>query len=128
MPTIKRNNPGNIRPAPQKWQGEITPPGSPFCHFSTLTLGSRAMLKLLRNYIVRHKRDTIPKIINRWAPPSENNTSAYISYVANRLHVTPDTPLKPDKETLIALAAAMAHIEHGTEPHQAIWHQAYDLL
>ena len=125
---IKRNNPGNIRPRREKWQGEITPPGSPFCHFATIELGCRAMLKQLHRYITTHRCDTIRKIISRWAPPSENNTEAYINTVAKSLRINPNEPLTTTRDTLISLAAAMTIVEHGKSVPQETWQAAYKLL
>ncbi len=126
--TIKRNNPGNIRPRRKKWQGEITPPGSPFCHFASLELGCRAMLKQLRRYIITHRCNTIRKIIARWAPPEENNTEAYIRAVAKTLRISPNEPITATQETLISLAAAMTMVEHGKSVPQDTWQAAYKLL
>lgn len=128
MDIVRRNNPGNIRTAQRKWQGEVTPQGAAFCHFSSIEYGCRAMLKLLRNYIVRHKQDTVRQIVSRWAPPNENNTAAYMNYVAGRMGITADTHLRAGQKTLIALASAMTFMEHGRDLSPALWHKAYTLL
>ena len=128
MPTIRRNNPGNIRHSAVRWQGEVTPPGDTFCSFSTLEMGCRAMLKLLRRYINVKKRKTIRKVIALWAPPEENNTSAYIDYVARSMDVHPDDTLCADRDTLIALATAMTRVEHGKSVPRSVWLTAYQML
>ena len=128
MVSIKRNNPGNIRHSALHWQGEVTPPGGAFCSFSTLEMGCRAMLKLLRRYITVKKHNTIRMVIALWAPPSENNTSAYIDYVARSMEVHPDDTLCADRDTLIALASAMTRVEHGKSVPRSVWLDAYRLL
>ncbi len=130
---MKRNNPGNIRPSNLfKWKGETTQKGETFCEFSNLKYGCRAMLLLLRNYIEKHKLQTIEQIIARWAPPSENNTSIYISIVAKVLQKDPKEKIQVHKEALINLAQAMTRVEHGKveamKIPQIIWKEAYELL
>ena len=128
MVSIKRNNPGNIRHSAARWQGEVTAPGEAFCHFSSLEMGCRAMLKLLRRYIDVKKLNTIRKVIASWAPPSENRTEQYINFVASQLDKHPDDTLYADRDTLIALAAAMTRMEHGMSLPQTVWLNAYRLL
>lgn len=81
---ITNKNPLNIRFSPMNdWRGQI---GSRkgFCQFDTYYNGCRAAMVLLCNY-VRKGYDTIPAIISRWAPASENNTKAYIDTVISGL-------------------------------------------
>lgn len=125
---IRRNNPGNIRHSAVQWQGEVTAPGETFCHFASLEMGCRAMLKLLRRYISVKKLDSVRKIIAVWAPPSENNTLAYIDFVARSMEVHPDDSLSADRDTLIALASAMTRVEQGTSVPHTVWLNAYRLL
>ncbi|MEQ1977397.1 hypothetical protein ABLA76_16585, partial [Xenorhabdus sp. SGI240] len=77
---IRNNNPGNIDYIPaNKWQGQIGietgVKNSRFCLFESPEYGIRALMKLLTNY---HKggHNSVSKMINRYAPNSENNTSA----------------------------------------------------
>jgi hypothetical protein len=77
-------NPLNIRYSPMNnWKGQIGS-NKGFCQFSHLTFGFRAALVLLCNY-QRKGYDTIRKVISHWAPPTENNTEAYIRTVSDRL-------------------------------------------
>lgn len=128
MCKIKRNNPGNIRTAYTRWFGEITEKGEAFCHFRDLSYGCRAMLKLLKRYINEKRWNTIRKVINRWAPPTENNTAVYIEYVSRKMDTHPDDTLQADKETLIGLASAMTFVEHDIEIPRHVWEKAYKLL
>lgn len=114
--SIKRNNPGNIRKsAAYAWQGEIpgTQPGG-YVNFDTLVNGYRAQIKLLNNYIVKGT-DSIKKIINKWAPPSDNNpTDDYIKFVSNKTGIDSNLKLAAnDFTTLSKIALAMSFFEHG---------------
>lgn len=50
-----------------------------------MVYGYRAALKILDTYCLRFRREHLPynvrNIITRWAPPSENDTEAYIRHV-----------------------------------------------
>ena len=53
-----------------------------FCQFETMEYGWRAAFYLLtRTYYHKYRLYTIRDIISRWAPPSENDTGAYIQNV-----------------------------------------------
>ena len=71
--SIFNNNPGNIRTSSTKWDGEVTKPGEAFERFSDMHMGVRASVKILRTYGNKYGIDTINKIIDRYAPPSDNN-------------------------------------------------------
>jgi hypothetical protein len=77
---IRNNNPGNIRLG-DNWQGmkENQSDGS-FVQFKEAKYGIRAMTRILDNYA---KRGVVylADIILTWAPPSENDTRAYIAHV-----------------------------------------------
>ncbi len=82
---IRNNNPLNIRRvAGQHWKGSLPlreGRGGSFVHFSSLDWGLRAAFCLLRTYRNKYKAVCIRDIITRWAPPSENDTDAYIKNV-----------------------------------------------
>lgn len=94
-------NPGNIDFVPaNKWQGQVgieDPPrggGRPrFAKFSEHEYGIRALAALLTTYQDRHNLRTVRKIINRWAPPVENDTGSYVNAVARAVGVDPDDTL-----------------------------------
>jgi len=78
--------------------------------------GYRAMMITLQNYVRRHGCRTMAGIIKRYAPPSENNTSAYLAYVCNEMGVpTTYEPDLEDKATLCALVSAMSRMENGVD-------------
>lgn len=78
---VRLNNPGNIEHG-QNWVG-LTPTrlDPRFCSFVAPQYGIRAIHLILQAYAKKYGIRTIEGIISRWAPPSENNTEAYIRHV-----------------------------------------------
>lgn len=109
------NNPLNIRISEQTFNGEIKPSADPeFKQFADLEHGIRAGAKILLTYYRRYGLNCVREIINRWAPPSENDTGSYISHVCKRMGVGPDDTLFLDTlATLKALVVAMIYHEQG---------------
>ena len=110
---IRNNNPLNIRRNKDQWQGmkkEQTDPS--FCQFENLAYGWRAAFRLLtRTYYHTYRLYTIRAIVNKWAPPNENNTRAYVENVSRLTGIAPDEPLGIPSDRpahWIALGAAMA--------------------
>lgn len=117
---IRNNNPGNIRKSADAWQG-LAPQqtDSAFFQFTSPLYGIRALAKVLKNYRDLYGLYTVRGIVNRWAPPKENNTSAYVNAVANAMGVSPDAPLTWDRGALRELVAAIIHHENGQQPYSA---------
>ncbi len=82
---IRNDNPGNLRESSgdrTRWVGErATDDDAAFEEFASPVDGIRALAIVLRNYQRRHGLRTVEQIITRWAPPSENDTGAYIAAV-----------------------------------------------
>jgi hypothetical protein len=114
---IRNNNPLNIRIG-NNWQGE-TSAGleSEFEVFQSPEYGIRAAARLLRNYRDIYGLNTIRGIINRWAPPNENNTTAYIASMVQKVGAGADTPLN-DRQMRLLLEAMIMH-ENGMQPYSA---------
>lgn len=115
---FRNNNPLNIRKnAANAWKGKVVPgTDSEFEQFVTMAYGYRAALKLLRNYI-GDGYNTIRKIINKWAPPKENNTASYINNVSVRTGISADTVIqRTDMNSLCKIAYAMAWSENSKAP------------
>ena len=114
---IRNNNPGNIRHGGSKWVGMSKTQNDPaFVQFVAPEYGIRALGILLRNYWRRYRLNTVRLIINKYAPGTENDTAAYIADVANRLGVSPDTPLDMTSPAVIrALIDAITWHENGVE-------------
>lgn len=125
---IRLNNPGNIRHG-AKWLGLTGLQDDPdFCRFSTPTYGIRAMMVLLHTYAGR-KQDTVRTIVSHWAPPSENDTIAYIKCVDAAVPGGPDDHLNlSDEETSIAVVQAIIQHEQGQQPYiQTLFSDAFKL-
>jgi len=113
---IRNNNPLNIRyNKANDWQGQTGTDGE-YAIFSEPEYGIRAAAKLLDRYVNVYGLRTVEDIINRWAPTIENNTSAYVSAVSNKINVSEsDTLLWPTYAPL--LIKAMIHHENGEQPY-----------
>ena len=113
---LRNNNPGNIRVNNDLFQGEVRPSrDKSFKQFETMAYGYRAMFKILRNYLRIYKLDTIRKMIGRWAPENENNTSAYVSLVSSYSGIGADDLISFDREQMIRIVAGMSKVENGRE-------------
>lgn len=113
---IRNNNPGNIRHGID-WDGLSTDQGSDseFAQFISPEYGIRAMFKILKTYVTKYNLATIEGIIARWAPPSENDTEAYIAFVESAVGVGADVPLS--EEDYVPLVAAIIKMENGSQPY-----------
>lgn len=113
---IRNNNPLNIRIG-NTWVGEVTSPTDhEFEQFVEMKYGVRAAFIILRNYIKRHKQDTISKIIARWAPANENNTAKYIKTVSERSMIPTKERLSfENMPQMVKLFQAMCYVENGRE-------------
>ena len=113
----RNHNPGNIRRCGVRYRGERRPSCDPaFKEVEGDEWGYRAMFVLLESYRRRYSIDTLREIVTRWAPPLENDTDAYIRFVAERAEVDPDATLLPRDVRLRAIAEAMSRFERGHEP------------
>lgn len=105
-------NPLNIRTSSHyNWNGQQ---GSTrgFCNFESVTLCRRAGAYLLMRSYRRAGCKTIAQVIKRWAPPTENETNAYIDYVSKRAGLLPTANLAFDSD-YCAVLAAMEIFEQG---------------
>ncbi len=118
---IRNNNPGNIRWG-DNWQGlkkDGKQQDSSFCVFTNAVYGIRALAKVLKNYQRLYGLNTPRKIINRYAPPNENQTLAYINSVAQQLGMTPDTEVNlTETGVLTVFIKAIIRHENGIQPYK----------
>lgn len=124
---IRNMNPGNIRLG-ESWLGLRTKQTDPdFCQFTSMIYGCRALLKLLRTYVEKRGCTTIRKVVERWAPPSENDTSSYVLSVAAACRRDPDERLPVDVDPLIYLDLARAIARHECGPEaEGIWDDVWE--
>lgn len=123
---IRNYNPGNIRHVPgTRWQGMAATQQDPqFVQYLNPRWGIRAMARVLITY--QDKRlatngsriDTVREIIERWAPPTENNTDAYVISVARALGLDPDVASVDvyDFDIMRALVTVIIRHENGLGP------------
>jgi hypothetical protein len=79
---IRNNNPGNIRLSPNvHWFGQSADQADgSFVQFDMPEYGIRAIVRIMHSY-QRLGINTIKDVINRWAPPNENDSAAYVDAV-----------------------------------------------
>lgn len=116
---IRNNNPGNIRKSPEKWQGLSENQTDPsFFVFKEAKWGIRAIVKIIRNYQKNYGLSTVKAIISRWAPPNENDTTAYIDSVCNVVGVAPEEHINVfNRDIMIPLLRAIIRHENGEMPY-----------
>ena len=126
---LKLNNPGNIRVSAETFRGEVRPSAHPsFKQFKTMAWGYRALFVVLRTYIRQHHLQTIESIISRWAPPSENDTEAYVRQVARLTGFDRQRSLTFCYNDMLPLASAISRVENGTPANPADLEEGWSLL
>ena len=112
---IGANNPFNLRDYNQDWQGQSGATRG-FVDFEDEFSGVRAADKLLNNYGTREGIDTLRGAIARFAPPNENLTEDYISFVSEQTGIPSEQPIDLGNEgTRRSILAAMAKMESGRD-------------
>lgn len=116
---IRNHNPGNIRLSADKWQGLADQQADKdFFTFKEATYGIRALARLLINYQDKYSLRTIRQIIERWAPPVENDTKAYIASVMAETGFGADEQLDMhDFRDLQPIVEAIILHENGAQPY-----------
>jgi hypothetical protein len=117
---IRNNNPGNIEwifDVKRRWRGMVGRDAQAprYAVFDTPANGVRAIGGELKASFRKGQR-TVRAIINEWAPPTENDTSAYVQHVAALLAVQPDAVLET-RAALLPLTLAIIRHENGQQPY-----------
>lgn len=115
---LRNNNPGNLRPLSGgvKWLGEITPDTlNNFSRFSDIAYGLRAMITDITGDIARDGNNTLRKLITAYAPPSENNTAAYIATVSTLTGLQPDQIIPVNEYWITKIILAKMNVELGQQ-------------
>jgi hypothetical protein len=86
-----------------------------FAVFKSPKWGIRACARTLITYQDKHKLNTVKGIIDRWAPPSENQTMHYIDAVEKKVG-TGEINVH-EFETMNNLVRAIIHHENGSQPY-----------
>ncbi|HEI0101436.1 TPA: hypothetical protein SIE28_004894, partial [Escherichia coli] len=119
---VRNSNPGNIRKSKDQWEGAVGDDGA-FVIFDSPESGVRALAKNLQSY-GRQGYDSIEKIINRWAPPNENDTQSYINSVvaATGIPATQSLDLT-NPDVLASLSEAIGYHETGSRYDPEVYQQ-----
>lgn len=126
------NNPGNIDRGSVPWNGEIRDVAKctndvqrreltqgRFCVFQNADFGIRAICLNLKAYRDKLGCKSVRDYINRWAPPNENNTEAYIGRVAMEIGVSPGQQIDlMEPRTMKALVRGIIMVECAGMPYQ----------
>ena len=114
---IRNKNPGNIKLGTD-WDGLAAEQTDPtFCIFDEAVMGIRALMRILLTYRFTHNKKNIDSIIRRWAPPSENDTEAYIKFVAERMEIEPMAMIDNSIEAYLPLVQSIIRMENGMQPY-----------
>jgi len=111
---IRNNNPANIEDNDTPWRGRMGNDGR-FIIFDSPVNGIRALARILNTYKAKHGLNTIEGIINRFAPPVENDTNSYIAHAEKVVGVPRNMPLSPDKYP--SLIKVIIKHENGVQPY-----------
>ncbi len=114
---LRNRNPGNIRRSGVRYKGECARSGdAEFRQFESMEWGYRAMFVLLHTYSRKHGCRTVRDMISRYAPPSENDTEAYIRRVEAVSRIGAREVIDTlDGNTMTAVVAAMSEVENGVK-------------
>lgn len=125
MRGLRNNNPLNIRNGYSRWVGKAKQQTDPaFVCFMNKSMGYRAAWKIFYSYMLRFRDNgeqfNLVNILNRWAPPNENNTNEYVRTIIRLTDFkitgkqnlpAPDT--KEGRLILTEIIAAMTCVENG---------------
>lgn len=112
---VRENNPGNLRKSGNDWLGKVHGNDPVFETFSKPEYGIRAIAKLICNYH-RDGYNTIRRMIDRYAPPNENDTGAYASFVAKNVGISVDTHVDLEVD-LFNIVKSIIRMENGYDPY-----------
>ncbi|MBB1322117.1 hypothetical protein [Shewanella sp. SR43-8] len=113
---VRNNNPLNVEySASNPWNGQTGSDGR-FATFSSVFYGIRAAAKTMKTYRDKYGLNTVRGIVNRWAPPSDNNpTGNYIDFVSRKAGVSQSQVLT--QLDYVQVVAAMISFENGYNPY-----------
>lgn len=115
---IRNNNPGNLNFVGQRGATLEGGGNGRFAKWKTAHEGLQALANQLRLYSDRGL-DSIRKVINTYAPSSENDTDAYVNQLAQFMGIDPDEKfdVKTDPAALAMLMQGIIKHENGYNPY-----------
>lgn len=111
----RNNNPLNLTTLPngRQYAGQVGAEGK-FAAFASPEAGRAAADQTLQAYGTQHGIHTLAGVINRWAPPSENDTQSYINTVSAATGIAPNANINLSDPAIRAkLLPAMERVETG---------------
>ena len=123
---IRNNNPLNLRRGDTAWAGlSGVQRDSAFYAFESPEYGIRAAAKVLQTYQEKYGINTVRQVVTRWAPPTENDTSAYVTAVSIWAGLDADEVVDLSSyEVALPLLRAMCRFENGIPPDGERWYGA----
>lgn len=119
---IRNRNPGNLRDFGIPWEGLIGRDAEGFCVFEYMQDGVRAMALDLLNDYGKDRQRSPRALVSEYAPQSENDTAAYMGFVATAMGVGLDDDLRlrgidgaVDRERLALLLRTKIRFECGND-------------
>jgi hypothetical protein len=118
----RNHNPANIEWNERTpWLGQVPDferTDARFCQFDDDLHGIRALCRVLLTYQRKDGCKTLEDIVNRFAPPDENDTDAYLNDVSERSGIAAHVLLNlEDQANLVAVANAIISHENGRNPY-----------
>lgn len=111
---LRNNNPGNIESSINA-PGQIKGGDPRFAQFQTPQQGLNALSGLLTN---KYDGQSLTQIINKYAPPHENDTKAYINTLAKSTGLDPNKPVDMSNPNVKAsIMQGIIKIENGHNPY-----------
>ena len=115
---IRNNNPGNIKKNDVEWEGlSAIQTDKTFFQFNDPIYGIRALTKILRTYRNSYNIKNIWGIINRYAPPSENDTESYKNFVKEKTGLNMLEEIEFTVEGYLPVVKAIILMENGEQPY-----------
>ena len=115
---IRNNNPGNIKKNDVEWEGlSAIQTDKTFFQFNDPIYGIRALTKILRTYKNSYNIKNIWGIINRYAPPSENDTESYKNFVKEKTGLNMLEEIEYTVEGYLPVVKAIILMENGEQPY-----------
>lgn len=111
---MRNNNPGNVVDISGGWLGQTGTDGR-FAIFDSMAWGIRAYLHNFYSSVEKHNTKTLTEYINRYAPPSENDTSRYINTISRQTGIDANAPMPTDRDTVTKIMRAQFNVELGKE-------------
>ena len=112
----RNNDPGNLR-ASNLQAGT----SGGFAVFSTRTVGHEALWRWVQAHAASGL--TLRQMIEKYAPPSENNTAAYVDYVRKATGLDPDATVSTLEGTVQPLVKSVERYEGWKDCSVSVRHQ-----